>query len=53
MFPHEMQAVMAKIIFFIFAILVLCFSKVRASQVSTNALNTDLCIQNSLLSNLK
>lgn len=30
MYPHEVQAVMAKIVFFIFATLVLCFGRANA-----------------------
>jgi hypothetical protein len=33
MFPHEMQAVMAKVLFFVFATLILCLSKVRAVEM--------------------
>ena len=33
MFPHEAQEMMAKILFVVFAMLILSFSKVNASQV--------------------
>jgi len=33
MYPHEVQATMAKIIFFIFATLMVCFSRANAFEV--------------------
>jgi len=32
MFPHEAQEVMAKILFLVFAAIILCFSRVNAAE---------------------
>lgn len=48
MFPHEMQAVMAKILFFIFSILILCFSKVNAANTAPRVSQSPLQIESSL-----
>jgi hypothetical protein len=37
MLPDEMQAVMAKVIFFVFATLVLCFGRAHAESKTTNS----------------
>ena len=38
MFPNEAQEAMAKVLFFIFATLILCFGKVRASELNTQSI---------------
>ena len=40
MFPEEMQGLMAKIIFFIFATCALCLTRVRADEASPSNLLT-------------
>lgn len=35
MFPHEAQEMMAKILFLVFAAVILCFSRVNAAEIST------------------
>lgn len=42
MFPHEVQEILAKLLFIVFSITMLCFAKVRAEETSyqkDNALN--------------
>ena len=34
MFPHEAQEMMAKILFLVFAALILCFSRIHATELS-------------------
>ncbi len=36
MFPHEAQEMMAKILFLIFAAVILCFSRVNAAELKYN-----------------
>ncbi|MFT6070511.1 MAG: hypothetical protein ACJAT2_003193 [Bacteriovoracaceae bacterium] len=33
MYPHEVQALMAKLIFFIFAVTLLCMGRISAAEV--------------------
>lgn len=35
MMPEEIQAILAKILFFIFAMAILCFGKARAQAIAT------------------
>jgi len=35
MYPHEVQALMAKLIFFIFALTLLCMGRVSAKTIDT------------------
>jgi hypothetical protein len=37
MMPHEAQATMAKILFFVFATFVLCLGKTRAASIESHA----------------
>lgn len=36
MLPHEAQDALAKVIFFIFAISLMCFAKARAERIPSN-----------------
>lgn len=39
MFPHEVQEILAKLLFIVFSITLLCFGKVRAEELKIHHLN--------------
>lgn len=41
MFPHEVQEILAKILFVIFSVSLLCIGKIRAEHINYPALNAD------------
>ena len=45
MLPHEMQALMAKVLFFIFAIIMLAMTNVRADLIPTKSFSTATQVQ--------
>lgn len=50
MFPHEVQALMAKILFFIFAIIILTMGKVRADIPTASQAASAHYLSSSILS---
>jgi hypothetical protein len=48
MMPHEAQATMAKILFFIFATFVLCLGKARAESISLHKSPVTISTTNTL-----
>ena len=39
MFPHEVQEILAKLLFIVFSITMLCFAKVRAEETKFQKVN--------------